>query len=140
MIALHANEVLAKLRETIDRHGGDDVHYQQRAKEIGLPNRFDVIDKAGCVYAYNNKPACLIGCLMVDLGLPVSTFDRRLNENVGAFSLFSELTRQGLVETDETTVKALVAAQDAQDRDMTWGEAYTAAQQTLGDLEELASS
>jgi hypothetical protein len=137
MITLHSTNVLEKLRETIDRHGGDDVHYQQRAKELGMPHSPSG-GKTSCIYAYGSKPACLIGCLLVDLGVPVETFDNDLNYSLGVTSLVRRLHERGLLDVDVATVRVLETAQDAQDRDLSWGESYKAAEATLKDLEALA--
>jgi hypothetical protein len=137
MITLHSTNVLEKLRETIDQHGGDGVRYQQRAKELGMPTRPDGT-KTSCIYVYGNKPACLIGCLMVDLGLSIETIEPDLNYSVGVTTLLRRLSAKGVIETDEATVRVLETAQDAQDRDLSWGEAYKAAEATLQDLNTLA--
>lgn len=75
------------------------------------------------------KPLCLIGCVIVDLGVPIHAFDRTptcLVNACQAITLLKQLSETGFLSYDRVAGEVLSAAQGAQDAKETWGRAFQA--------------
>lgn len=105
------DETLAELRKIVAEKGEDFVYY-------GNP---DDQDDISCYYVKDGQPDCIVGHLLVNLGVELELLDH--NDGIGqgfARTVLADL--KNYVSFDEKTVSLLAAAQIYQDRHETWGE------------------
>lgn len=84
-----------------------------------------------CYNTWHGQPDCIVGHVMVRLGVPIEWFDvdNRDNDDVG--DVCKALYLQDLFEFEDEAKDLLGYAQSAQDNNVAWGEAVTRAH--LGD-------
>lgn len=121
-MAIHTLEdVKSRLRRIIDAKGADYV-YQQRETRNG---------SYGCLYAYNNEPDCIVGHLLVEIGVPVRDLDYN-NPDREPFSngfindqqIEEALTNLYDIRFDPEVVTFLSEIQYQQDGGTSWGAAF----------------
>lgn len=74
-----------------------------------------------CLYVYNDKPSCLIGHYLVDLGYPLDGFVE--GKDIQDFFLDGHAEKQGFTAEDDA-VYAMLRVQQYQDEGFPWGTAY----------------
>lgn len=96
----------------IDFHGGREFTYTT------LPGMGGT-----CQYVWKGKPSCLIGCYLVDLGLPMEAFKDVEGKGVDTLFFDGHLEKYGFT-ADTEAVYAMNKLQNFQDDSYSWGDAY----------------
>lgn len=113
--------VVSKLQAIVDAKGADHV-YQQR--ENGVTG-----DK-GCMYVYGGQPDCLVGHLLVELGVPGADLDylnpdREEISEIPIHAAEQRLEGKYGISFSPSASSLLSEVQSRQDRGYAWGEALT---------------
>lgn len=120
MEQITARRALELLIDVVDAAGDDFVYHKQDMSDIhGVQ---DHLPSKGCRYAVNDQPSCLVGHVLYRSGVAVDALNRLDKVGVSAHAL-----RDFGLEVDQDAGDVLVAAQEAQDRGHTWGDALDAA-------------
>lgn len=77
-----------------------------------------------CQYIWNGKPDCLIGCYLVDLGIPIEAFESDQVKEISDLVLDGTLIKYGYTVEPEAA-HAMSKLQWLQDLAYSWGDAYT---------------
>lgn len=75
-----------------------------------------------CMYVYKNKPDCLIGCYLADLGVPLEAFADV--ESKGIDDILNEGHLDTYVTADHEAIHAMARIQQLQDDSYSWGDSY----------------
>lgn len=118
MIEITPDVVRAELGKLVDEHGENYVYTSKHGQ---------------CVYVRNGEGSCLVGKMLINLGVPVERLAAAdiVMGGVGARELLPDLAREGLIKIDAKSVKALMYAQSDQDFSETWGTALRSALEVL---------
>lgn len=111
-------ETLRALNETVREKGYK--HTYQRRGVVGY-----------CYNVWQGQPDCIVGHVLIRLGVPIEWFDVDSRENDGVGDVCKALYLQDLFEFEEDAKDLLGYTQAAQDNGTPWGEAVTRAH--LGD-------
>jgi hypothetical protein len=120
-------ETLEMLKDAVDLQGEDYVY------STGGPS---------CYYAMDGQPSCIVGHVLVEVGVPVEQLTPRFYGGAGEYSggiaeqVLGKLERAGVVEFTRKAKNLLAVAQYHQDVEIPWGEclelAITVAEGTPG--------
>lgn len=103
------DEVIESMKRAVAQKGADYVYPYEN-----------------CNYSQDNHPACIVGHVLYDID-PEAYQDAAEMEQRGDDSAVDDLQREGIVPNfTDSQVKALLRAQERQDRKETWGAAYDA--------------
>lgn len=84
--------------------------------------------RSGCSYTRDGEGDCIVGCALIDAGVPVERFvDGGNRIGIYADRLLEQLENEGLVSFDADSVRLLFDVQLLQDRGTSWGRAMTLA-------------
>jgi hypothetical protein len=115
-------DVLRVMTEVVEEYGHDHV-YQKQPGPRG--------PKDLCVYIKDGKPSCLIGHVLVRLGVDVGFLTDRNSSQINGHGFTS--SGSNLPWTAEAA-QVMQAAQHIQDMGAPWGEALRAARSTAQNL------
>lgn len=76
-----------------------------------------------CQYVWEGKPDCLIGCFLVDLGVPLEAFESDQVKEISDLVLDGTLERYGC-NVEPEAMHAMAKIQWLQDLGYPWGYAY----------------
>ena len=101
--------------------------------------RTDIVMERKWVNQGPREALCLVGCVLVDIGIPMGFFDQRIiagscqANGCQSNTIVSELVNTGMLECDDVAKACLAAAQSSQDGKQIWGDAFMAAARTHGE-------
>lgn len=76
-----------------------------------------------CMYAWEGKPDCLIGCYLTDLGFPIEAFAEFEGKSID--DVFSdEFPKKNNFTAEPEAIMAMAKLQHLQDNGYSWGDAY----------------
>lgn len=81
-------------------------------------------DQGACVYVHEGEPSCIVGHVLVRMGVPTEHLDFDVPDNIPtAIGLLSRLEETGLVDVNSDDAWVLERAQREQDSGVPWGKA-----------------
>lgn len=120
MIEITKSRVIEVLTEIVDEFGEDHRYVN--------PDGVAAASGVDCMYVHGDKPGCIAGHALHRLGVPLEAMARIESETVCRTNM--ELIGVRITDLEdgyEDEASPLYAAQAAQDRGETWGEALSAA-------------
>lgn len=123
------SDVVSRIKGIIDIEGEGFV-YQVDSSPSGL----------GCYYARNGKPDCIVGHLLVELGVPVKELEDHSSDPSGPHNFshgpigshFDALIQEFGIQFDERAAVYLMTLQNRQDKQYSWGESDKEAKLEVG--------
>lgn len=111
--------VKSRIKAIIDAKGADHV-YKKRYTSAGA---------MGCTYAYDGQPDCIVGHLLVELGVPVEHLDytsveRRDFSDHTISGAEYEIAREYGIEFTSDALDFLTGVQAMQDAGESWGASF----------------
>lgn len=103
-----------------------DVLYQERAKELGVPERDYAPYARHCLYQAGGEGCCIVGVALANLGVPIERLAEYDGPNeTSIYEVVMQFPEDFIVD-DEEAFRFVRYAQDSQDDDMAWGECVSA--------------
>jgi len=132
-IEITAQTALNLLEQAVEERGADYRYDTDAAHDRALRLGFEEGSGPGCYYWHDDEPGCIAGLVLHEAGVPDDTLRAMdlASKNDGLPGTSIEimggwLYQRGINTTHEAR-RVLRAAQTAQDRGCTWGEALTEA-------------
>lgn len=100
-------------------------------REKGYKYAYPRERRGACYNVFEGEPDCIVGHVLVRLGVPIEWFDTDSRDNADVGDVCKALYLQDLFEFEEDAKDLLGYSQAAQDNAIPWGEAVTRAH--LGD-------
>ena len=123
---MHATveDIRTSMQKIIDVEGEDFVYV--------IPNQEELGSHAACLYVHDDKPSCLIGRVLHDLGMSLEDLSQYEGQDA---SMPAEA-----FGVSEHVADALTTAQFVQDTGETWGDALAAFERSLVHTEEMSAA
>lgn len=118
-ITLTPDNVIAALEQAVEKKGADYIYT-------------DEIEEGGYCYVENGVPSCIVGHVLISLGVDPLAFDAlvldsRIDAEFGQQSLntskFNHIAYRLPINVSEPLISALRSAQSSQDAGLPWGRA-----------------